>query len=280
MHKLAPLEERSSLFWTIAGLIGVAAVGVADLLTGSELAFSLFYLIPIVLVTWFSGRNLGFAMGVASTIAWFAADALAGQSYSSPVIRYWNAAIRLSFFVTVILLIPALQALRREKEVARLDDLTGAANRRHLFEVAQVELVRCQRYKHPFTIVFIDLDNFKSVNDQWGHQVGDQLLCAVVRLVKLNVRKTDFLARFGGDEFVLLLPETDQAAARITVSKVRSALMDEMRHYHDLVTFSIGVLTCLDANMTADELINEADNLMYSVKKNGKDAIAYAIHSG
>jgi diguanylate cyclase (GGDEF)-like protein len=280
MHKLAPLEERSSLFWTIAGLIGVAAVGVADLLTGSELAFSLFYLIPIVLVTWFSGRNLGFAMGVASTIAWFAADALAGQSYSSPVIRYWNAAIRLSFFVTVILLIPALQALRREKEVARLDDLTGAANRRHLFEVAQVELVRCQRYKHPFTIVFIDLDNFKSVNDQWGHQVGDQLLCAVVRLVKLNVRKTDFLARFGGDEFVLLLPETDQAAARITVSKVRSALMDEMQHYHDLVTFSIGVLTCLDANMTADELINEADNLMYSVKKNGKDAIAYAIHSG
>jgi diguanylate cyclase (GGDEF)-like protein len=173
-----------------------------------------------------------------------------------------------------------LQALKREREVARLDDLTGAANRRYFFEMAQIELDRSQRYKHPFNIVYIDIDDFKNVNDQWGHEVGDQLLRAVVQLVQRHVRKTDFLARFGGDEFVLLLPETDQAAAQITVSKLRSALLDKMRYYNWPATFSIGVLTCIDVHLGLDELIREADNLMYSVKKNGKNGIAYAVHSG
>ena len=261
-------------------MTAVAGVGVADFLTGSELVFSLFYLIPIVLATWFSGRNLGLALSGTSAITSFTADALAGPFYSQPGILYWNAAVRLSFFVVVTLLLPALKALQHEKQVARLDDLTGAANRRHFYEVAQTELDRSQRYEHPFTIVYIDIDSLKSVNDQWGHRIGDQLLCAVVHRAKRHLRKTDFLARLGGDEFIVLLPETDQEAAQITVSKIQFALLDEMRRHNWPVTFSIGALTCLDAHLTTDELIKKADDLMYSVKKNGKNAIAYAIYAG
>ena len=130
MNMLAGLGKRSPLFWMTTGFIFVVAVGVVDFLTGSEIAFSLFYLIPIVLVTWFSGRNLGFPISGTSAIAWFVADALSGQTYSQPAILYWNATVRLGFFVIVTLLLPALKELEREKENARIDYLTGAANRR------------------------------------------------------------------------------------------------------------------------------------------------------
>jgi len=280
MNILASLKKRSSLFWVTAGLIGVIAVGFADFSTGRELAFSLFYLIPIVLVTWFAGRNLGFALSAVSAMIWFAADALAGQGHPPIIILYWNAFVRLSFFAMVPFLIAALQALEHEKELARIDDLTGAANRRHFFETAEIELDRSLRYKRPFTFVYFDIDNLKPVNDQWGHQMGDQLLIAVARRARLHLRRSDFLARLGGDEFIVIYPETGPEAARIAVSKLQHALLDEMQNHNWTVTFSFGVLTCLDAHLTIDELLKKADELMYSVKKSGKNGIAYGIFTG
>lgn len=252
-------------------------VGLADFSTGRELAFSLFYLIPIVLVTWFSGRNFGLALSAASAMTWFAADALSGQTHPQPIILYWNAFIRLSFFAVVPFLLSALQALEHEKELARLDDLTGAANRRRFFEMAEIELDRSQRYKRPFTFVYFDIDNLKPVNDQWGHQMGDQLLTAVAKRAKLHLRKSDFLARLGGDEFIVILPETGPAAAHIAVTKLQRALLDEMQKHQWPVTFSFGVLTCLDAHLSTDELLKKADDLMYTVKKSGKNGVAYGI---
>lgn len=278
--KILNLAKRNPLFSVAAGLFFVAGIGAADFATGRELAFSLFYLIPVVLVTWFSGKKTGLVICLASAVTWFAADMLAGQSYSQPVIRYWNAAVRLAFFVVVTVLLPALKELGREKEMSRTDYLTGIANRRFFFEVAQREIDRSQRYKHPFTIAYIDLDDFKSVNDRLGHKVGDNLLCAVVDQARQYLRKTDTIARLGGDEFVLLLPETDQAAAQIIVSRIRLALLDEMQLNKWPVTFSIGVLTCYQAQITTDEMVKKADELMYSVKKHGKNAVAYEIFGG
>jgi diguanylate cyclase (GGDEF)-like protein len=280
MNILTTLKNRSTFFWIITGLVGIALVGAADYLTGRELAFSLFYLIPIMLVAWYAGRIPGLVMSIVSALVWYAADTLAGQAYSQPVIPFWNAAVRLSFFILVTLLLSALEGMERVKEVARLDDLTGAANRRHFFEAAQSELDRTQRYKRPFTMVYIDLDDFKEVNDRWGHQVGDQLLRAVVQRARLQLRKTDFLARLGGDEFIILLPETGAKAAQVTVSKLQHALLDEMQSHHWPVTVSIGALTCLEAGLTPDDLISRTDALMYSVKKSGKNAVVYGIHPG
>jgi diguanylate cyclase (GGDEF)-like protein len=180
----------------------------------------------------------------------------------------------------VTLLLPALKALEREKEIARIDSLTGIANRRHLFEVVQTELYRSQRSKKPLTVVYFDLDGFKSVNDQYGHQTGDELLCAIVDRAKRELRKTDLIARLGGDEFVILLPETGQDAAPMTVNKILSSLSSEMRQHDWPVTFSIGVLIYEDGVITPDELIRRADDLMYSVKKSGKNDVAYAVCHG
>lgn len=274
------LENRSSFFWMITSFIFVISIGAADILTGSELAFSVFYLIPIGVVTWFSGRNPGLFISLVSAVMWFLADDLSGQSYSQPLIRYWNTAVRFGFFVVVTILLPVLRALEREKSLARTDYLTGIANRRHFFELAQTELERSQRYQHPITLAYIDLDSFKIVNDQWGHKTGDKLLCAVVDRAKSQLRGTDTIARLGGDEFVLLLPETDQVAAKMVIPKIHNILTDEMRLNGWPVTFSIGVLTCLDAQIPMDELVKRADGLMYFVKRNGKDAIAYEVFEG
>lgn len=277
---LGSLKSKSHTFWVITGLICVALVGAGDYLTGREIAFSLFYLIPIVLVTWYAGRKFGLIISLASAVAWFGADTLAGQVYLSSVIPFWNAAVRLSFFFVVAFLLSALKGLEQERLAARQDDLTGAANRRHFFEVVQAELERSQRYQRPFSVLYFDIDGFKDINDQWGHQVGDHLLCALVNRARRHLRKTDFLARLGGDEFIILLPETGPEAAQAAATKMQAALLDEMQSHNWPVTFSIGTLTCLEGRLTPDELIVKADDLMYSIKKNGKSGIAYGIVGG
>ena len=114
MGMRASLDRRGQTFWLIVGSVLVVVIGTADVLTGPELSLSFFYLVPIVLVVWFVGSRAGLVMALCCGMAWFVADALSGQSYSSEWIRYWNALVRLGFFFVVALLLPALKALERE----------------------------------------------------------------------------------------------------------------------------------------------------------------------
>jgi diguanylate cyclase (GGDEF)-like protein len=280
MRKLSSLEQRSRPFWIATAVLLIALVAVIDILTGPEVSFALFYLAPIVLVTWFTGRPLGVATSVLSAIAWSIADAVSGTTYSHPLIRYWNTGTRLAFFLMATFFLPLLQALEREKELARRDSLTGAANRLSFVESVQGELVRSRRYDRPFTIVFADIDNFKAVNDRFGHAAGDQLLRAVVSRAKGNLRQSDLVARIGGDEFAFLMPETSPEAAKRAVTKLQSALLDEMRQRDLPVTFSIGALTCLAVPGTIDDLMKRVDELMYAAKKQGKNQAAFDVYAG
>ena len=188
---------------------------------------------------------------------WLGADVATGHSYAYPLIPIWNTFIRLAFFVIITLLLSALRrSTEREREFARVDNLTGAVNPRFFYDVAQMEIDRFQRYKHPFTLAYIDLDNFKTVNDQFGHSAGDQVLRKVVSSAKKYLRKIDVIARLGGDEFALLLPETNEESARVALSKVQNGLLEEMRQGKWPITFSIGVLTCSD-RATYDRRISE-----------------------
>jgi diguanylate cyclase (GGDEF)-like protein len=260
-------------------LIGI--IGAIDFLTGYELSFSVFYVIPIFLVTWFTGRTLGLITSIISAFVWFAADIVAAHPYSHALIPVWNSFIRLTFFVVITYLFSSLKSsTERERELSRKDYLTGAANSRSFYKLAQMEIDRFQRYAHPFSLAFIDLDNFKYVNDQFGHAVGDQVLRTVVSSVKKHSRKTDVIARLGGDEFALLLSETNEESARIVVTKIQDMLLEEMRENNWPITFSIGVLTCKASPDTTDELVRLTDELMYSVKKSSKNAIKYACYAG
>lgn len=279
LNFLASLEKRNRTFWTIAGFALIGGVGVLDFLTGYELAFSLFYLIPVSLLAWLVSQRLGIVASVASACVWLAADVAAGSSYSKPFIYVWNTFIRLSFFIiTAYLLATLRRALEYEKESARTDYLTGAANSRLFYDLVQMEIGRFQRYERPFTIVNFDLDNFKAVNDRFGHSVGDQVLRSVVSSAKNFLRKTDMIARLGGDEFALLLPETGQESASVVLAKIQGGLREEMRQSNWPITFSIGVLTCNAAPPSLDEVVRMTDDLMYSVKRKGKNAIRYSTY--
>lgn len=264
--------------WLITGFLINIGIGVIDFKLGREFSFSIFYLIPIILVTLAFGRYVGLVFCVLATGTWFAVDQLDNTSYSHPMIGYWNAIMRLGFFVMITWLLPVLQELEREKQLSRMDYLTGIANRRYFFELLQAELNRSQRYTHAFTIAYIDLDGFKLVNDRYGHQVGDRLLCAFVKRAKKLLRNTDIIARVGGDEFIFLLPEMGQDAAKVTVAKIQAGLLNEMNKHKWPVTFSIGVLSYQMGEISADELVKRADRLMYTVKNNRKNAIAYGVY--
>ncbi len=139
---------------------------------------------------------------------------------------------------------------------------------------------RFRRYEHPFTLAYIDLDNFKTVNDQFGHAAGDQVLLTVVNSLKNTMRSTDTIARLGGDEFALLLPETNQDAACVAFTKFQTGLPEQMRQNNWPVTFSIGALTCQTNMDSPDELVKMADELMYSAKHNGKNALIFSTYTG
>ena len=280
MNLVASLENQNKPFWIITGSVSIIIIGILDYLTGYEMAFSLFYLFPVTLLTWFLGRPLGYAASLGSAAMWLAADIASGNPYTLPVI-VWNSAIRFSFFLIVTLLLAALkESAQRERELSRMDNLTGAANGRFLTELMQREIDRSQRDQQPFSLVYIDLDNFKSVNDQLGHSTGDRVLRIFVQHAKNQLRKVDTVARLGGDEFALLMPETDQAAAQTAMLRVLKSLQDEMVRNNWPVTFSVGVLTCTHIPQTCDELLKRADDLMYTVKNNGKDSVRYAIYKG
>jgi diguanylate cyclase (GGDEF)-like protein len=216
-----------------------------------------------------------------SAITWYFADALSGQTYSYPAIYLWNTLIRFGFFIIVTLLLSALRKqLRTEEIFARTDFVTGAVNTRYFYNLAHMEISRSRRYQHPFTLAYIDLDNFKAVNDRFGHDTGDMVLRTVASVLQHHLRDTDIVARLGGDEYALLLPETGQEAAKVVISKIHSSLMAEMFKNAWPVTFSIGVVTYVSAPHTVENVVKIADELMYSVKSGTKNGIRYSIYSG
>ena len=276
MNIPAALENRSLPFKIALGLALIAAIGSLDLFTGYELSFSLFYVIPISVVTWMVGRKFGILASIASAGVWLAADLASGHMYRHPLIPAWNTFIRLAVFIIItFLLSELLDTLKREKVLARTDYLTGAVNSRNFFELLQMEILRLQRYQRPFTLVYFDVDNFKSINDRLGHNTGDLVLRTVVTVTREQVRRTDIIARMGGDEFVILLPETDEHAARIVLAKLQSCLQAEMQAQNWGVTFSFGVLTCAAATSSAEQYVRMVDELMYTVKHNNKNAAIY-----
>jgi diguanylate cyclase (GGDEF)-like protein len=274
------LEQLPRAVLYLSTFVLVAALGIADFFTGFELSFAFFYLLPVALAAWTISRLAGFLFSFVSAATWVAANFLAGERYSSPLVPFWNSLTRLGFFLVVALLLSSLRRLlEHERSLARTDFLTGTLNRRAFFDRAAIELARAGRYRRPFTLVYLDLDNFKVVNDHLGHGAGDDLLQAVARTVSRMIRTVDLAARLGGDEFAVLLPETDKQAARKIVSRLHQALLKEARDHGCIVTFSIGALTCRQPPDGVEELLHRADTLMYAVKSSGKNSVSYALFS-
>jgi len=152
-------------------------------------------------------------------------------------------------------------------------------NSRFFRFLAEREMHRSVRSRHPFTTAYIDLDNFKTINDVFGHAIGDEVLRTVAASMQQNLRKTDLVARMGGDEFVVLLPEVGFETAAGVISKLHQKLTSEMEKHGWPTTFSIGVVTFTEVPRSVDEMLNLADDVMYNVKRGSKNSIRYAAFS-
>jgi diguanylate cyclase (GGDEF)-like protein len=176
-----------------------------------------------------------------------------------------------------------IENVLRHQEAQRrsiTDGLTGIWNRRYLELRAREELERSVRFSRPFSLVMVDLDNFKEVNDRFGHRSGDEVLVEVARRMSEQVRELDTCARYGGEEFVLLLPETDCEGARVVADKLRRAISSRPIHVTDVgelaVTVSVGLASFPLHGEAVAEVLTKADAALYIAKRSGKNRVVAA----
>ena len=202
--------------------IVILAVGAVDYSTVYQLSFSIFYLIPILLLTRTWGIGGGTAGSVASAGMWLWISLISPKySYGAILTPYFNACVRLCFFLIITWIIDKWE---KEKTRSRIDPLTGLANRTAFYEMTELEKKRGQRYQRPLSIAYLDVDNFKTINDRFGHRRGDESLRFIAQLIRRNIRASDFVSRLGGDEFIILMPETSEPAAHIALVRLQRLL--------------------------------------------------------
>jgi len=280
-----PAAALSRLDWALLSLGLVVCVGIADFVTRADLQLIPFYLAPIGFGTWFASLRWGVVLAVLSAVGSAAADLLyqaqIGGSDPSTGVLLWNALMLLGTALALVTMLVALKGrLEREEHLARTDALTRIPNRRAFFEAAALELERARRSGKPLTVAYLDLDDFKVVNDRQGHAAGDALLVAVARTLRGTTRAVDAVARLGGDEFGLILPETDAATAEAILQRVRGTLLEVIRREAWHAGFSVGAAVFVVPPRDVDELTARADELMYMAKRTAKGSLRLGVFEG
>jgi diguanylate cyclase (GGDEF)-like protein len=264
----------------VLALSGVLVVLIAaiDSVSGPDLSFHIFYLIPIIMSGWAAGAGAGAMIAGACALGWQLADTMTGRSYELALTPYWNLAVRFFSFAVVSYLLAALRtSWNHERELARTDDLTGVRNARSFSELADAELRRSRRFGRSLTVAYVDLDDFKDVNDTLGHSAGDAVLRAAAQAMTQSLRAVDVVARLGGDEFGILLPETDAAAATPVIQKLHQAISQSTAAGGCPITASIGAVTYRQLPQNVDDLIRSADERMYEIKRKGKNGVHHEV---
>ncbi len=275
------LGSVSKWLLLLACIVLTAGIGYLDAITGVEFSFSIFYLFPVGLAAWLSGLKGGMFISILCSSAWFIDEVIGKHVYSHPLVPYWNGLISLLIFVVIVLLINRLHIeIEKHKKMSLEDFLTKTANSRAFYAAADVELYRMKRNGSPLTIAYMDLDNFKQVNDTKGHNEGDKVLFMLAGILKKHVRVTDSVARLGGDEFAILLPALPHESAGVFMEQIKTVVDEEMRRNGWPVTISAGVVTYVKAPRNTDAMIRLADSVMYDVKKSGKNRIQYIVSIG
>ena len=269
--------ERRAVAWLI-GVAGIVAVGAVDYHTGSEIRVFPLYYAPLAVMAWHAGRSGALAGTILSAASWLASNVAVGLEYSSPSMWFVNVVTQTASFATVAFLIAYIRsALVHERGLTRTDPLTGLLNRVGFDEEATRLLAFCSRKERPITVAFIDLDDFKAVNDRFGHDVGDDLLRTVARTLSVSIRPSDIAARLGGDEFVVFLPDTGAPEGAAALERLRASLEDALASAPRPVTSSIGGVTFEEVPARVDEVVSLADGWMYKAKQRGRNRVALGI---
>lgn len=245
----------------------------ANIHTPPELRLGVLYIIPVLLVTWTEGLAWGIVFAVATIIL---REVVALHQLPPGTAVLWRIGNGAAYAAVLAVAMAGLTKLRGSQEqLARLatqDQLTTVLNARAFAERLTQELERNRRYPRPLALLYLDLDNFKAINDSHGHQTGDAVLRLVADAMRTSVRQSDVVGRLGGDEFAVLMPETDAHLADAAAKRLASSLRNVFKGTPS-VTASIGVVSCAATEASTDDLLRRADQAMYDAKRLGKDRV-------
>ena len=272
----ATAANRSRAALLVSG--GILIIAVFDYFSGTEIRVFPLYYGPIALAAWALGRRAALGSAVASALGWLVANQLAGQQYSHPLIWVVNTAVQGASFAIIGVLVSHLRGtLMRERMLSRTDGLSGLMNHRAFYEASERLLRLCRRGRRPVTLAYLDLDDFKTVNDTLGHLAGDDLLRRVGEILQSTLRSSDLTARLGGDEFAILLPELSSDEAGRALHRVHDSIIAVVGGVSQPVGVTIGAVTVGDAAADVDTMVRLADAAMYTSKKEGKNRVRLEV---
>lgn len=251
-----------------------ALLSVLQVVETAELPLVEFLIVPVAVASWLVHRaRYGLCVALAAAAAGLGVTLAEEASHALGPALLAGAA-RLVLYLAVVFVFVQMRTIHdKQRKDALTDDLTGVQNARGFRLVAGCEIARAERYGHPVSVLYLDVDDFKTVNDAFGHAAGDRVLAQTGHVLRCSVRIPDTVARLGGDEFVVLMPETDEvdalaAAVRLQAELARVTSPDGSTLHH-----SCGLATFLDPPAGVDHLLHEADRLMYKAKAAGKDRV-------
>jgi len=231
------------------------------------------YIVPVLLVTWTDGLGWGLPFAIGTSLMRYEVG-LEQVPLDMPALH--RVANEGAYLLVVAVGVAGLAQVRRTQAQLELlathDPLTGVLNPRTFSQRLSLELDRNRRYHRPLALLYIDLDDFKTVNDRHGHDTGDAVLRLVADATRSAVRQSDIIGRLGGDEFAVLMPETDGAVASAAAARLATSIRTTFRGTPS-VTASIGIVATTGAPSTTEELLRQADRAMYEAKRGGKDRV-------
>jgi diguanylate cyclase (GGDEF)-like protein len=269
------------LLQVVLGLAIIAGLTAFKLTAGHSVTLIDFLFIPVVGVGWFArARWCGyFTATVAATSS--AAVAMLAETQASFGAAALSAIARLTLYLVVLQLLGMMRQERAaHQHAAATDSLTGVSNASAFAALAGAEIERSQRYVHELSLAFLDVDDFKQINDRLGHIEGDHVLRQISHMLLAVVRSVDSVGRVGGDEFTVLMPETNAASAKVVVERLRAQLGRVKTADGMPISCSIGLVTFARPPASIKELMAAGDELMYRAKQGGKDCIEQAERSG
>jgi len=289
---LEPRYDKPGLLRTAFAVLAVAAialVGLLDYVTGPWMSFALFYVIPVLGAAWWLGRGPALLASLTAGVVWFEAEAWGHRGESTRTLM-WNSMSRLLMLVAMAAMVVRIREDRRRlkemnarlaellqgaEKLARTDPLTNLPNRRAFIERLSAELAHAKRTGAPVCIAYIDVDNFKRLNDKKGHVEGDQFLRKIAHAIRETIRASDVAARLGGDEFAVLFTEAKRAAVEPLAHRllVRTRALGDRYPGLDLGA-SVGMAWFESAPDAPEQLLDRADAAMYEAKSSGKHRFA------
>jgi diguanylate cyclase (GGDEF)-like protein len=261
--------------WLVIAAIGlVGLIGFADWVTGPDVSCNVGYMIPVFLAAT-GGRRASIALAAVAAATWSVIEMTARTwPYSGPIVPYWNCFARFAVLSLVAALASTLTVkLARERGLSRTDALTGLPNARAFHEAVDAGIARMERTGESLTAAYVDVDDFKAVNDALGHAGGDEVLVLAAGAMAQALPADGVVARIGGDEFAMLLPGITREQALARLRAVHAGLAVATAGRTPAVGFSIGAVTFSDPPRSGQHLITRADRVMYGVKQHGKNTV-------